>query len=161
MGFKLSNNSLVQYETLDENLRIIIDEALKISNVDFGISQGHRSPELQMRYFKKGRQLVNGKWEIVDKSKVVTYLDGYEKKSKHNYFPSKAFDFFVWVPGKKGLMYDSEHLAYLAGLFWAISEQLYTEGKINKKIRWGGNWDSDGEIVTDQSFDDLPHVELI
>jgi hypothetical protein len=28
------------------------------------------------------------------------------------------------------------------------------------KIRWGGDWDSDGEIK-DNSFDDLVHVELI
>jgi len=27
------------------------------------------------------------------------------------------------------------------------------------KIRWGGNWDMDGEPVTDQEFQDLVHYE--
>jgi hypothetical protein len=28
-------------------------------------------------------------------------------------------------------------------------------------IRWGGNWDMDGEPITDQDFQDLVHFELI
>jgi peptidoglycan L-alanyl-D-glutamate endopeptidase CwlK len=28
------------------------------------------------------------------------------------------------------------------------------------KLRWGGNWDRDGEPVTDQDFQDLVHFEL-
>lgn len=43
-----------------------------------------RSPEEQLRLFSQGRKLVNGKWEIVDKSKIITYCDGYNVKSKHN-----------------------------------------------------------------------------
>jgi len=30
---------------------------------------------------------------------------------------------------------------------------------MNVSVRWGGDWDSDGEIA-DNSFDDLVHVEL-
>jgi hypothetical protein len=27
-------------------------------------------------------------------------------------------------------------------------------------VRWGGNWDRDNEVVTDQKFDDLVHFEI-
>jgi hypothetical protein len=30
---------------------------------------------------------------------------------------------------------------------------------LNLKVRWGGDWDSDGEIK-DNSFDDLVHIEI-
>ena len=42
-----------------------------------------------------------------------------------------------------------------------VAEMLYKQGGITHKLRWGGNWDMDGEILIDQSFDDRPHVELI
>ena len=31
---------------------------------------------------------------------------------------------------------------------------------MNIKIRWGGDWDSDN-IMKDQTFNDLPHFEII
>jgi len=31
--------------------------------------------------------------------------------------------------------------------------------QLNVNIRWGGDWDSDGEVA-DNSFDDLVHVEI-
>jgi hypothetical protein len=38
---------------------------------------------------------------------------------------------------------------------------LYEQEKITSKLKWGANWDMDGEIITDQGFMDLPHFELI
>ena len=157
---KLGKNSKAQYETLHEDLRRIIDRVLEISPVDFGISEGHRSPETQFEYFKRGRELVDGEWRIVDRSKVITSVDGYDKLGKHNHYPSKAFDFYIWVPGKKGLMYNDLHLCFLAGLFIAAAKELKEQGIINSEIRWGGNWDGDGEIVYDHTLKDLPHVEI-
>ena len=62
---------------------------------DFAVTHGHRTPEEQFELFKKGRSLnMDGKWIITDRKKVVTYVDGYEKKSKHNAEPSKAIDMY-------------------------------------------------------------------
>lgn len=158
---KLSKGSKAKYETLHVDLCRIIDRALIYSRVDFGISHGYRSPEEQFELFKKGRKEVRDKWIIVDKSKVITYLDGYEKISKHNEDPSVAFDFYAWVPGKKELMYNKSNLIYLASMFITIGADLYNRGEIEHKVKWGGNWDLDGEILTDQNFDDTPHIELI
>ena len=48
---------------------------------------------------------------------------------------------------------DRERFHYMGGMVRGIGKQL------NVNIRWGGDWDSDGEIA-DNSFDDLVHVEI-
>jgi len=158
---KLGKHSKEKYETLHSDLRRIIDRALIYSNVDFGISHGYRLPEEQFELFKQGRKKKYNKWTVIDKSKVITQLDGYEKLSKHNQDPSEAFDFFAWVPGKKELMYDKSNLVYLASMFLTIGADLYNRGEIEYKVRSGLNWDMDGEIITDQNFIDMCHLELV
>lgn len=49
---------------------------------------------------------------------------------------------------------DRERFHYMGGMLRGIAKQL------NINIRWGGDWDNDGEIA-DNSFDDLVHVELL
>lgn len=143
MGYKFSKNSLKRLESCHEDLEKIMKVAVSVSDVDFGIAEGHRSVEKQKQYFDEG------------KSKI----DGINKKGKHNYKPSLAADIYPYFDN--GAKWDNEHLSYLAGLIHGISEVLYRDGEINHKIRWGGNWDMDGIILLDQSFDDRPHFELV
>ena len=42
---------------------------------------------------------------------------------------------------------------YMGGMIRGIAQQL------NINVRWGGDWDSDGD-VKDNSFDDLVHIEF-
>ena len=49
---------------------------------------------------------------------------------------------------------DRERFHYMGGMLRGIALSL------GEKVRWGGDWDSDGEIK-DNNFDDLVHVELI
>ena len=156
----LSANSKTKYETLHEDLRLLISEALKYSTIDFGLSEGARSVETQQEYFQRGRTKIDGQWVITDKSKVITYVDGVVKKGKHNYTPSMAFDFYVYIPGKS-MSYDPTHLTALGYMFVVLGNKLFDEGIITHKIRWGGNFDMDGEILEVGSFRDSPHVELV
>ena len=48
---------------------------------------------------------------------------------------------------------DRERFHYMGGMLRGIAHEM------GVKIRWGGDWDSDGEIK-DNSFDDLVHVEI-
>ena len=48
---------------------------------------------------------------------------------------------------------DRERFHYMGGLIRGIGHSLGVDG------RWGGDWDSDGEIA-DNNFDDLVHVEI-
>ena len=112
MNYVFGKRSKEKLAQCHADLQLIANEALKVSRMDFGISEGHRTIEKQQEYFHAG------------KSKV----DGIKIKEKNNYQPTVAF--------------------------------MINEGKITHRLRWGFNWDMDGEIGTDQRFQDMPHFEL-
>lgn len=141
--FKFGKISKQRLSTCHPDIQLIMDTFISLSLIDFGIAEGYRSIEDQIKYFKQG------------KSKI----DGYKRRSKHNYKPSLAVDIYPFFNGKA--QWDNEHLSYLAGGIHAVSEMLLKENKTTHRIRWGGNWDMDGKILIDQSFDDRPHFELI
>lgn len=134
--------SCKRLDTCHEDLQLIMCTAVLYSSVDFGIAEGQRPVELQQKYFREG------------KSKV----DGINIVGKHNIIPSLAADIYLWVNGQA--LWTPEALSYVAGVIEAVAKMLYAEGKITHLIRWGGNWDKDGEILSDQQFDDRPHFEL-
>ncbi len=69
------------------------------------------------------------------------------KYSKH--MDGKAVDLAPYPIDWK----DRDRFHYMGGMIRGIAKQL------NVSVRWGGDWDSDGE-VKDNGFDDLVHVEL-
>jgi len=48
---------------------------------------------------------------------------------------------------------DREMFHYMGGMLRGLGKAM------NVNIRWGGDWDSDGDI-NDNKFDDLVHVEI-
>ena len=71
--------------------------------------------------------------------------------SKHNTTPSRAADL---CPYRGGLRWeDREAFYFLGGIILATARQL------GIKVRLGLDWDGDGDLH-DQTFHDLPHVEL-
>ena len=158
--FKLGKSSKERYDTLHKDLRAVIDKALMYSSIDFSIIEGYRPVEKQMEYYKRGREEIDGKWVIVDKSKVITYVDGYFVKGKHNYDPSRAFDFCVYIPGKRHMNYDKSHMVALGHMFITLGKQLFDEGKITHKVRWGADFNRNGEICEKDTFCDMPHIQL-
>ena len=161
MAWKLGALSLVQYETLHPDLQQIINTGLELCPVDFGIKYGYRDPDLQFNLYTKGRQKINGIWRITSAKDVITYKDGKDRKSNHNYLPSRAFDFYAYIPGKPHLGYDKTHLIAIGSSLITASKLLYSKGIISHTARWGANWDNDGELITDQNFIDLPHIEIL
>ena len=160
MAHKLSQKGKEIYNTLHGDLQLIIDWTLKHVAIDITLTEGHRPVEKQFEYYKKGReQDAQGDWKIVNKAKVITYIDGHKKKGNHNYKPSRAFDFCVYVSGKGHLSWNKTHISYVAGAMVSKAEELYEKGKISHKLRWGYNWDRDGDL-SDNTFVDMPHIEL-
>jgi len=155
----LGKKSKTQYDTLHPDLQMIASWGLKYCAVDFGINEGHRPISKQFEYFKKGRKLVGNKWVLVNPKAKWTNIDGINTKGMHNYEPSLAFDFKAFVPGKPQLTWDAVHLTYIGASLIMIAEYLYSEGMIQHKLRWGGNWDKDGDLA-DNTLYDRPHVEL-
>lgn len=143
MSYIFGNTSIGRLNTCEGELILIMQESLKVSMIDFGIAEGHRSKERQKMLFDQ----------------KLSKIDGIKQMGKHNYNPSRAVDIYAWVNGKAS--WSERNLCYLGGVITATAERLRLQGKIKSKIRWGANWNMDGEIITDQTFQDLPHYELI
>ena len=144
---KLGTTSRARLNTCHSDLIEITELAIKRSRIDFGISEGMRSIERQKELFTQGK----------------TKIDGVNEKGKHNYSPSLALDFYAYHPDdeiRSKIAYDKPTLAYIAAIFICCAQELFEAGEITHLVRWGGNWDKDGVILLDQSFDDMPHIEL-
>jgi peptidoglycan LD-endopeptidase CwlK len=151
MTRSFSKSSIDRLLTCHHDLQKVMFEAIKYSPVDFGISHGHRTPQEQNELYQKGRTTLGD---------IVTYKDGFINKSKHNESPSLAVDFYCWP---REIMYDQSHLCAVVGVILATAERLYAEGKINSRIKSGGDWNKNGVFVfkdKGEKFIDLPHIEI-
>jgi|TARA_R110000824_G_C14840180_1_gene638892 peptidoglycan LD-endopeptidase CwlK len=128
--YKFGKRSRARLKGVDSRLVNVLNELIKV--MDVTIIEGVRSAETQNKYFKDG------------KSK----LDGINKKSNHQL--GKAVDLAPYPINWK----ESNRFYYMGGMVRGIAKQL------NLKIRWGGDWDSDGE-TKDQTFMDLVHIEIL
>jgi len=114
---------------IDPRLRKVLDELIKI--MDVTIIEGVRSAEKQQEYFIKG------------KSKI----DGITKKGQHQ--KGKAVDLAPYPIDWE----DRDRMHYMGGMLRGIGHMM------GYKLRWGGDWDRDGE-TKDNNFDDLVHIEI-
>ncbi len=116
--YKLSKKSKERLQGVDPRLISIINEALKISVIDFGIPSdgGLRTAERQKELFDK----------------KVSKCDGYINKSYHQ--TGKAFDVYAYVDGKAS--WDRYHLTQVA------AAMLQAAGMLGYSLKWGGLWKS-------------------
>ena len=134
--FKLSTTSKMRLEGVNPRLAGVINLALTISLVDFGIPKdgGLRTAERQNELYQQGRTTPGN---------IVTHLDGYERVSVHQ--SGNAFDVFAYVDGKAS--WDELHLTHVATAILSAASQL------GVPLRWGGHFKPGGW--------DKPHFELV
>ena len=122
------------------------------------------------RFGKRSRERLNGvKPELVNVLKElikimdVTIIEGlrtearqeelvaqWKSKTKYSkHLEGKAVDLAPYPNDWE----DRERFHYMGGMVRGIGQQM------GVNIRWGGDWDSDGE-VKDNGFDDLVHIEI-
>jgi len=76
---------------------------------------------------------------------------GASKTMKSKQIEGKAVDIAPYpVPDWK----NTDQFVFMAGRVMQEADRQKVA------IRWGGNWDRDNEVVTDQKFDDLVHFEV-
>lgn len=122
-----------QLKTCDARLQRVLREAIKY--FDFVVVEGHRGKEAQNRAFAKGLSKV--KWP----------------NGNHNATPSRAADLapypIDWSDGTKPHL----RFALMMGVVLVCANQL------GVKVRFGMDWNRNLD-PRDESFLDLPHVEL-
>lgn len=119
--------------------------SMVLQSWDHTILVGHRTREAQIEAFVNGNSKLQ--WPA----------------SKHNASPSRAVDVSPYpLPRNWGAddRNEYEKFRYFAFYVLGIADILYQLGEIDHFIRWGGDWDMDHD-VSDQSFNDLVHFELM
>ena len=118
MTFKLSSTSKERLIGVDDRIPEMLDLALTITKVDFGIpgSGGLRTTEQQNKLYQDG----------------LSKCDGYTDKSYHQ--TGKAFDVYAYVDGKA--TWDSLYLTQVAAAILQAAAQL------GYPLEWGGNWEN-------------------
>lgn len=136
--------SRIQRDTCHPDIIVVLNELIKI--IDFSVTEGVRTAERQSQLFLAGRTTLNGVNGI---SKHQVKPDGF----------SHAVDI---APYPLDYSEDNKKRArfyFLVGAFEGMARQLFEEGRILHKFRYGLDWDNDRDF-NDQSFDDLPHIEM-
>lgn len=143
--YTFGRKSKERLETCHPDIQLILNELIRY--YDFSVLEGHRSQETQMKYFSEGKST----------------LDGVNKKSKHQSYPSMAVDISPYVKGVN--MFTDERgmvcFYHLAGMVIATAKRLKAEGLISHDIRWGGAWRTELNIFSGSTFFDGPHFELV
>lgn len=114
--FQFSKTSKERMAGVDARLIQVMEEAIKLSPIDFGIPEhgGLRTAEEQHSlYLNKASE-----------------KDGYVKKSYHQ--SGKALDVFAYVNGKNS--WDEGHLTTIA------TAVLQAANSLGYKVEWGGLW---------------------
>ena len=126
---KFGKNSKKRLATCDEKLQRVFNEVIK--HVDCSVLEGHRDAERQDKLFEEGKTQVK------------------YPKGRHNSSPSNAVDITPYPVDWK----DRERQTLFAGFVLGIAKGM---GIV---LRWGGDWDSDFQVM-DNRFDDFPHFEV-
>jgi peptidoglycan L-alanyl-D-glutamate endopeptidase CwlK len=127
---RFSNRSKLALTSCDVRLQLVMETAVR--HIDFTVLEGHRGQAAQNKAFNEGYSKV--RWP----------------NGQHNSMPSKAVDIAPWPLDWS----DSERFVYQAGFIMA------TAAALGIGLRWGGDWNRDGE-VKDEKFRDLGHFELV
>ena len=128
--YKFSDASERKLQACHPDLQAVLRKAIALTN--FTILESSRDESSQNAALAAG------------KSKLKY------PQSKHNHSPSLAVDIAPYPVDWK----NRERFSFLAGVI------LATAASMNINLRWGGDWDKNGEIA-ENKFDDLPHFELI
>ncbi len=141
MKYDYSNRSSLVLSKASHNIQLVFYEALVMGLIDITAIESRRSKARQNRLYSMRPQRSKVQWPN-SKHNVLNPGDLAHAVDAAPYVNSRASD--NWY-----------HCIYMAGVIQACGQ------KLGVPIRWGGNWDRDGEPITDQEFQDLWHYEEV
>jgi peptidoglycan L-alanyl-D-glutamate endopeptidase CwlK len=148
MGFRLGTKSLRKLEGVHPDLVKVVERAIEITEEDFTVGEGVRTLKTQQRYVREGKSktlnsrhlVVNGWSHAVD---LWLLKDGVI-----SWDTSNADSFYT-------VSHDDEYVNYQE----IGTAMLQAAQELRTPIRWGADWDGDGQH-TDHTFIDWVHFEL-
>tara|TARA_R110000744_G_scaffold294914_1_gene405035 strand:- start:1169 stop:1636 length:468 start_codon:yes stop_codon:yes gene_type:complete len=148
MTFNLSQRSLNKLVGVHPDLISVVHRSIEITEEDFMVGEGVRSLSTQKKYVRDGKSKTLNSRHLV--------VNGY----------SHAVD--LWLYKNGGVSWDTSR----AESFYTVSHDddyhnyqeigtsvLQASQELGIPIRWGADWDGDGQH-TDHSFIDWVHFEL-
>ena len=141
MSYKFGKRSLDNLNGVNPLLINVLNRALEISPVDFGIIQGKRSIDEQRKNVAKGvSQTMNSR-----------HLE--ECSIDENVCYGNAVDILPTAI-KPGMNWD---LKYFMPVLKAIKQ---AGDELGVELRFGVNWKNDPSLPIETKFIDAPHVEI-
>lgn len=144
--FSFSQRSQNRLHNVHPDLVTLCEAAIKTNIMDFSIIEGARSITRQQDLFVKGKSKTMN-------SRHLIQADGY----------AHAVDLYPYpINMAKVHAHNAQEISrfgVLSGIIQTLAHTLYKEGVITHSIRWGGDWNQNGQTL-DHTFFDAPHFEL-
>lgn len=149
MAYILGANSRAKLEGVHPDLVRVVERAIAISRVDFRVIEGVRTPARQRELYAQGRTKPGPKvtWTL-NSNHFVKPATGYGHAV--DLLPA-PYDWKLEDPKSTPEVDDSFALV-AAAMYQAAAE-------LGVRIRWGANWDGDGQW-REKGETDNPHFEL-
>lgn len=135
-GFRFGQKSMAVLLTVDERLQKVAVRALAKCPIDFGVVQGNRTRDMQMRLYGQGRTAAQCAAKGVPTAYAKPKMDKVTWTLNSDHIGGKAIDVCPWVGG----VYDWDnngkkgHWPKIAKAFKEASAEL------GIAIEWGGDW---------------------
>jgi peptidoglycan LD-endopeptidase CwlK len=142
--FEFGKSSLRRKATLHPIIQVLCHRVIRV--YDFSILCGWRSEAKQLEAYNEGNSKVLFPFSKHNRSLLLGLPN-----------VSDAIDAGPWINGRTSEDYSD--CSHMAGMFIMAAESFHLED-MGLELVWGGNWDGDMEIITDQNFNDLYHLEL-
>ena len=141
MPYRFGKRSSDKLATCHPTLVAVAQRALERSPYDFSIIHGWRGEDVQNGLFDSG-------------ASSVRWPDSQHNNTDDSGKPlSLAIDFAPYIGGT--IPWHETHIfAVVAGCLFSAAAEL------NAKLRWGGDWDGDGD-TREHKLQDWGHVELV
>lgn len=121
MAYVLGKTSRARLQGVHPDLVRVVERAIEITEMDFSVIEGLRTPERQARLVKTGASQTHN-------SKHIKQADGY----------GHAVDLVPWLDtdgnGTKEISWHWEHYYPIAAAMRQAAREL------GVRIRWGGHW---------------------
>lgn len=138
--FRLSSKSASKLAGVHPDLELIVRRAIELSDQDFVVLEGVRTPERQRELYAQGRSKPGKKvtWTLI--SNHFVQPDGYGHAVDLVPFPVD------WDDTRK---------------FDRIADAMFQAAReLGMHIRWGADWDRDGKF-RESGESDSPHFEIV